>query len=443
MIFVVIILKLIRIPQAEHELAVAANSREFINANRQFNAANVSQTSQRRVVHAQHGIVRITHDELVRTALGDSFSLDVALQVGGADESAIQISFRRRISACRSDSWRRRCTGRNKVARMSTRLRSVLAMSSCLNGSWMGVNANLPRRENPSSMLGEAMNDASVLPNMAALISFSRSLSSCASLSASSKCCVNSPVPLAWTLCIYVCCSARNALVRFLTSSKVTSLDSLAAVQLDKHSRFVCVDRGHQCVGCFVDVLERYLTGNVDLLAYWVAMLSNRQLGLVEQLVQFGSWVAQLRQKWSQPAKKSDNENWWWIVKHWTRFSHIFSYSCSADDSVIGISDSVVLEVPWGLFSPAVAASGADAFRLEVSLRSVAYSDLRWSWRNSLHCVHRSSIIFSEFACSICIIIDERFASLTTATTTTTITSINYTWHLKRELVDEKLTTKS
>ena len=70
------------IPQAKHELAIAAYSREVLAAN------NVAQTIQVRVVNAQLEQVRIvTHDELAMTALGHVFKLYGVVQQHGAHES--------------------------------------------------------------------------------------------------------------------------------------------------------------------------------------------------------------------------------------------------------------------------------------------------------------------------------------------------------------------
>ena len=44
-------------------------------------------------------------------------------------------------------------------------------------------------------------------------------------------------MPLASTICIYSCCSSRNALTLLLTSSTTFLVVSLAFVQPDKHSR--------------------------------------------------------------------------------------------------------------------------------------------------------------------------------------------------------------
>ena len=143
----------------------------------------------------------------------------------------------------------------------------MLAKSSFLNGSSMCVNANWPKSD-ASAELAKASNEASLLSKTAALSCFLQSLSSCASLSASSKRSVRSS-SISWKLCSKACCSSRNLLAR------CPARQALALVR---------VDLAHQRVGCFVDVLERCLSCNVDLLADRVAMFANCQLGFVQSL---------------------------------------------------------------------------------------------------------------------------------------------------------------
>ena len=122
------------------------------------------------------------------------------------------------------------------LTRMSIGVRSVLVMSSVLNGSLVVANTNSPK--DASSKTGNAWNDASLSLNMADLSSFLRSLSSCASLLASSKRSVKSSSWLEWTRWRNACCSAMNALIRMLSSSTSFLVDSLTGHQLDKHSHW-------------------------------------------------------------------------------------------------------------------------------------------------------------------------------------------------------------
>ena len=81
--FIVVIVHIIRIPQAEDELFIAANIREV-------SAVNAAQTFQARIVHRELGMVAtVTDDELVGSALGHLFLLDVELRLVGAYETEL------------------------------------------------------------------------------------------------------------------------------------------------------------------------------------------------------------------------------------------------------------------------------------------------------------------------------------------------------------------